>query len=125
MRSLRVRGTASRLRALVADVIPGRVKVSAGGRAGEGIVLVRSAPAGPYLPLDFAGRERREVCGVWQRAVKTIGDRERLLSEERMRDQRLPSVLPEYDDLWRALLNPTGLVLILLQGEGSSEAFFC
>ncbi|XP_010714193.1 laforin-like [Meleagris gallopavo] len=74
---------------------------------------------------EKVGRERREVCGVWQRAVKTIGDRERLLSEERMRDQRLPSVLPEYDDLWRALLNPTGLVLILLQGEGSSEAFFC
>ncbi|XP_042675075.1 uncharacterized protein LOC122160540 [Centrocercus urophasianus] len=71
------------------------------------------------------GRGRQDVCGVWQRAVKTMGVRERLLSEEQMRDQRLPSILLwEYGDLRRALFSPTALVLILLWGEGSSEAVF-
>ncbi|XP_052522267.1 uncharacterized protein LOC128072470 isoform X2 [Tympanuchus pallidicinctus] len=71
------------------------------------------------------GRGRRDVCGVWQRAVKTMGVREHCLSEERMRDQRLPSVLLwEYGDLQRALFSPTALVLILLWGEGSGEAVF-
>lgn len=57
--------------------------------------------------------------------MKTMGARERLLSEERMRDQRLPGVLLwECGDLRRALFSPTALVLILLWGEGSGEAVF-